>query len=693
MHMERTAATLSALVCAAACGLAWVGPTMGPLSLVVGAIAVLGGVAAVGPMLLLTPVEPSPLKLGCLAAALGPVWVAALAAGGVAGGLGGREAVAAALGLSAVLALLALGRRLRFQPLGAAAWLSLLTGLLCGVGVLLVGLSEVGDLLALRTSGGSAHVAQAALAERMARHPSAVVHPFFAGGLIELRPGLAAVVATLSLAAGVSTSVAQTLLCAWAAALLAPLAYLLASGASGGLEGRGASMAGLRDVAAMLLGAGAWLAVGTFRLGLRSDAGLALAAALTLTALFAGVHAARAGTRPWPQVALVATAALAVIAPAVGAALAVGAGIAAALRRRWTLAALHAAALLPALWLGRAFGGHSLDQLERAARGPLVASSTGLLEGAVLALTAGALALAVAARGRGEGDAARARRGVLFLGSCTVVVAAAALLWPRTQGDALALAAAAAAGAAPLLATGAWLLPGRILRAGVLGLLSLTGLAGLIGHGVWSVASLESEQGALPAEVSRSLLGAGPELARDPGLEEGLAEAFRWIRRNEELASDPRAVLIRPSFRRGGVSLAPLLTGLPLWWDGEPPPEGAQDRRLAGRAAPTGETDMGDSWAARRDLLTALYRTRDGWEPRFQRLLVSARERGTRFVAVVTEQDRRRTTDRGVGRRGVDLVWQQLGLEPAFETDQVTVWVDGPAGSAGDGAPDRAVPR
>ena len=170
---------------------------------------------------------------------------------------------------------------------------------------------------------------------------------------------------------------------------------------------------------------------------------------------------------------------------------------------------------------------------------------------------------------------------------------------------------------------------------------------------------------------------AGLELARDPDLCEGLGEAFREARRVAREATGPVALL------RGGAaspgagkspSLAPLLAGAGLWVDDAAPPGTRQPRLGAARQASSGETSLGDRWVDRRALRDALFRDRNAWNPRFDRVLRAEVARGTTLLVIVTEQDRRRTTDRGTGPRGADSVLARLGAERIFEGPQAALY-------------------
>ena len=89
-------------------------------------------------------------------------------------------------------------------------------------------------------------------------------------------------------------------------------------------------------------------------------------------------------------------------------------------------------------------------------------------------------------------------------------------------------------------------------------------------------------------------------------------------------------------------------------------------------------TELGDTPEERRELLNQLFEYEQKWEPRRVRILDALRAKGHPLLFVVTERDRRSTTDRGSGPRGVDNVLTRMGAEEIFQSADVSVYLAPP---------------
>lgn len=631
---------------------------------------VLGGGVAFGPLLLLTPVETSPLKLAVFASLLSPplaaaVWSAAVFGAGLAPG----TAWALVFGLASVLALLAAGKRIGRAPLGRAAWVIIAAGTVAAVLA----------LLATWTTGGlherlvsPACVAHVTIAETIGRG-APFENPWLAGGALDVRPSTGALLAAVAEPAGLAPLYVLAIVRGWSLLMLALVGYLAAAAA---FRERGPRGAAIRDVLAGLLAMAspglswglAWGASAVFHGSLPSGAWLEpdparmLARVYAFAALLAGLHAVRRGAHPWPMLAALLVAVCALLQPWTGAAVAVALALAAVLARRFNSGPLFLLALLPAFMIGRLHGGFAGEQVERTVR--RATEIPWLLLG-ILAVPA----LVLIARSRGvvaEGEERRvARRGFALLALAVLLPLAVAVFVPPARGDTAALVAASLL---PLvIATAAGLVSiGRPVIGGSIGVLFVAASAvGALRDGI-----ARAEYSAPPVEDRPS----GLVLTSSAVLEEDLGAAFEWIR-SSALAHRPRTALLRgvaSADPRGLPSLAPLLTGVGLWSDVVAPPGSRQNRFGAGFAAAS--TALGDRWADRIELLSALFLEERAWGPRFDRVLRAEVARGTTLVFVVTEADRRRTTDRGVGPRGADMIVRRLGAEIVFEGEEVVVY-------------------
>ena len=313
-------------------------------------------------------------------------------------------------------------------------------------------------------------------------------------------------------------------------------------------------------------------------------------------------------------------------------------------------------ASLPAFWVGRTFGGFTLDQTWGS--GPPEPLSL-----AALFALGGPAALALARWGR-PGPVATSGLAVLLLAPCVMLLLPPAAAWDQVALGHLALFPAA-------------LLAARGLAGGSAGGSSLRRLVGPAA-GVALAASFFTTGEPRSIEAGRLVIGRGGlELTGDPDLAAGLGEAFTRARAIRAEDPGPAALLRGGAGGRvsgGAPSLAPLLAGTGLWVDEAAPPGTSQPRAGAARRVASGETDLGDRWVDRRQLLDALFRDRNAWEPRFDRLLRAEVSRGTTLLFLVTEQDRRRTTDRGTGPRGTDAVLLRLGAERVHEGPEVALY-------------------
>ena len=139
---------------------------------------ILGGGAALGPLLAVTPVEPSRLKLALFSSLLSPIVVAALfAALHLGAGLGPRAALAGALASGGALALLGLRSPVRTAAPGRQESAAVLLSLGAAIALILDGWGAAGSAARLADGGGvvAATVADGWLAGR------GLESPWFAG--------------------------------------------------------------------------------------------------------------------------------------------------------------------------------------------------------------------------------------------------------------------------------------------------------------------------------------------------------------------------------------------------------------------------------------------------------------------------------------------------------------------------------
>ncbi|MEM8710846.1 MAG: hypothetical protein AAGG01_07835, partial [Planctomycetota bacterium] len=667
---------------------------------------ILGGGAAIGPLLWVTPnVEPSLLKLGLFSSLLSPALVAVLHAAVLFGGaeLGFQASVPGAwaitFGVIGVLSLLGARSHLSTAPAGRAAGLACLFGLAAAALALYLVQTDAG--LAGRV-GDRGTVAMTTLA-RSFQGGAPLAQPWTVGLDHDLRPALAGILAAVAGPAQASPLVAAGWVVAWSVAILAIAGYLASAALFRECGPRGA---GLRDlVAAGALPAVCWI-------GDRGSwaAGTWLSAALTSGVLLAGLHAVRRGARPWPGLAVTLLCVLGALHPLSAFAFALALAATGALSGRWMLLPLVGFALLPGILQGRLFGGFGFDpsapsisdrllaetELGRlgeavshwaTATGPGGGAETGhaLLWLPVLVLGAAALAALVLLIHRGA-DTSKEDRRASRLGACLYLLAwmvpfvLVALLPPRARGEGI-----------------------HLVGSGLLVVSVAAGRVAQVFRGRWAALGVDA--------VMAGSLVLPPRLLVDPSgrpatkqtpfketvsglefrdaipLQVGLGEALRFLRESEWVR-DPMAVLLRepgtpgPAMRHEPLSLAPLLFQMPLFGARVASPGVNQTRWLAPRRAGR-LTQLGDAPKDRLKLLEALYEREGRWHARFDRVLLRMRDRGHSLVFLVTEADRRATTDRGSGPRGVDGVIVRLGGEMVFEGPEVAVYVLGPEGGAG----------
>lgn len=649
---------------------------------------VLGGGAAFGPLLRATPaVEPSPLKLALFSSALSPVLVALLWHGLAMGlGLAVHQAWAGTFAAVGVLAFLGAGRRLSAAPAGAAAGLVCLSALVIACATAAAVWSDAG--LGVRLSS-NASIAEAAFAQAL-QGGFPWDNPWVAGLPLELRPGLAALLVAVAGPAQLLPLFCFGVVIAWCAALIAIAGYL----ASAALFREAAGpRAGLRDATAAL--AVVLLAVGLD--GGRASVHRWLSMAYTLAFLVAALHAVRRGARPWPGLCTILLGVLGCLHPWVAAGAMVALALAGLAARRPMLPPLAALALLPGYLLGRLFGGFSLEQAVpyagpnsipkgMAAKlgrffgelGGLSSAPSWTLALAYVPLALGLLAL-IAHLVRGQAgtpeaaDSGAARRGAGFVGLLILAwVGAVAILPGDAGGEGADLLAAA------LLALG--LAVGRAAQLAALGRASYPVAAILlVGVGLPGYRALDAVS---PPKVPFDEHPRHLELLEEVPLQEGLIDALEFVRQSP-YASGARTILFRepgatgPVPRNEVVSMAPILMGLPLFGGRAHSPGTDQSRALG---APRRElrTTLGDTPRERRDVLNALFELEAKWEPRYVRVFDALRADGYTLLFLVTEADRRSTTDRGSGPRGVDDVLRRMGAEEVFQGAQVSVYVSEP---------------
>ncbi|MGK0483295.1 MAG: hypothetical protein ACJAQ3_003278 [Planctomycetota bacterium] len=656
---------------------------------------VLGGGAAIGPLLLVTPVtEPSPLKLGLFSSVLSPALIAAVWA---AFAFGLEVPVARAWALTflvtGVLATLGVRRRMSTVRAGRAAGLVCLFGMVAAGLACMVAWSDAG--LAARLAS-SESIVQATLAQAL-QDGAPLTNPWVDGLPLKLRPTFAAWLVAAAGPGHLLPLFSMGLVMGWCAFVLALGGYLLSAALFREARGSGA---GLRDVTAAVavvlvaaaLDGGAW---STHRW---------LSMAYTLAFLVAAVHAIRRGARPWPGLACLLLGILGLLHPWAAAGLAVAFALAAVLTQRWLLPPLAALALLPAFLLGRLFGGFAHQQsvpylapravpgswteLVQASLGERFAPAGSELTSELIAVLVWApfglalLSLVFGWRssiraGADEAtqesaalDRAAARSGAGFvLASVLALVGVAAILPADSRGDAPDLLAAALLVLA--VGMGRWI---QALPLGKVGPLLAMVLMGWLVVPVWRAQTGRAARTSPFVEEPYGLT-----VEQDRELEEGLGAALSFLRASS-FARDPLAILLRepgalgPVPRDEPVSITPLLSGMPLWGGRAASPGTDQARSFApARGEP--RTDLGDQPSDRRELLNTLFELESKWQPRFTRVLDAARARGHTLVFLVTEADRRATSERGSGPRGVDDVIRRMGAEVIFEEGNVTVYV------------------
>ncbi len=657
--------TIPAAIAGVALGVLILTGVEGTARSVLAVLLVLGGGVGLGPLLLLTPVEPSALKLWLFSSLLGLPLVGGAFA--VASGILGVEAeVAWALPfvLSGLASAAASRRRLDVSPPGRAALGALLIGGVAAVGGWALLASAGGVATWLSEPAAVAHITLADAAMDGAPTPN----PWFYGGALDLRHAVGIGLAGLAAPGAISVVQVLPLLVGWSLLVLTLVGYLASAAAF--REQRAERAAG-RDLLAAALCLSAvgldpvWRAItgGSGpppRAALELDPAALLARVYWSAALLAGLHAVRRGARPWPGLAATMTGAAALAQPWAGASLVIALGLPAAVARRSVLIPLLMGACLPAFWAGRTQGGFVLDQVTSGVR-PEAAIGAGVL------VLLGPAALV----GRRWARVERASGyGLLLLLTAALIALAgprtvAPVGWDQHALEGLALTPIALLAARGLAALGAaGFAVGAVLAA-----------AGVVG--LWSPAGDPGAARGSSAGPPFTVAASGLELARDPDLEEGLGEAFREARRLASEVDGPVALLRGGEVRsRGGKSpsLAPLLAGASLWADDAAPPGTRQPRFGAARQVSSGETSLGDRWVDRRALLDAMFRDRNGWSPRFDRVLRAEVERGTTLLILVTELDRRRTTDRGVGPRGTDSILLRLGAERIFERPEAALY-------------------
>ncbi|MEM9381754.1 MAG: hypothetical protein AAGB93_17500, partial [Planctomycetota bacterium] len=616
-------ALLAAVTCAALA--AAIGADVGatwraPLALVV----VLGGSFALGPLLLATPVEPSPLKLIVLSALLSPPLAAAAWVALVFGaGAPPRAAWVAVFGLAAIAAAAAARKKVGAEPVGRAAWTAFVAGVVLA-GFAFAATRTPGDLDARLSS--SACVAHVTIAEALGRG-APLAHPWFSGGALEVRPATGALLAAVAEPAGLAPLHVLAFLRAWAVLVTVLVGYLVAAAAFREVRIPGA---GRRDVLAGLLAAasvgivtsGAALAAGRAPASAWSEADPSslLARLYAFAALLAGLHAVRRGARPWPGLAALLVAVAALLQPWTGAAVAAALLSAAAFAGRGTLQGLVILALQPAFVVGRLFGGFSGDQVASAAPPPPLAPWLAL---ALVAAPVALLALRRDARPGDADDRRVLRSGLLTLALAIAFPAALASLPTPARGD-----------AAGLLAAG--LLPASVAAAAGLAALRPSLVGTMLGLALFGISAVGAGRAALAAHrADPPPLLDGPtglQLTGAVRLADGLGEAFAWIRASG-LARRPDVALLRASSGSassdGRLSLTPLLTGVPLWADTAEPPGLRQQRWGASPPPDPGSTRHGERWSDRKDLLSALFLERRAWNHRFDMVLRASLARGT----------------------------------------------------------------
>lgn len=635
----------------------------------------LGGGAALGPLLAVTPVEPSRLKLALFSSLLSPIVIAAIfAALHLGAALTPRTALAGAFASGGALALLGLRSRVRTSAPGRQESAAVLLSLAAAVALVLDGWGAAGSAARLADGGGviAATVADGWLAGR------GLESPWFAGGPLDLRPAVSLVVAVLAGGVGMQPSFIAPVIAGWAVALVGCAAYLACAALARESSPR---LAGARDLLAVVA---ALLVLPATRdpllvelQGVGSiDPAEALAWALGAGVLLSGLHALRSGAAPWPALLGASTLGLTLVHPWAGVAAAAAMAAAASLHRRPRLALVAVSAALPGLLQGRAFGGLGFEPFRRGGlgfEGPFGQSSLHAFATAVLLVPTLVAALVGALRfhrsGEPSGDG-RAARGWTF-----VVLLSAAWLgliaWesPRAgEVDALHRTALPSLALSVAFAAALHTASAGRARAFVLGAAAASFL-------ITAPRGLERPRIGDDVAVRDGLEGlvmSGPADAEILAV----SRALSWIRaaRGREVPAGA-ALVLRPrgAARSDRPSLAPLASGSPLWVSGVAPPGARQDRRFAADAA-WSEARQGDTWALRAETLEALFTSdRGAFEPRLERVLRASAERGLPLVFVLTDADHRRLGRLDGGGRPVELA--RLGAELLRRADGASVYL------------------
>lgn len=685
-------------------GLALIGAMPAQRIAVLTAPILLGGAAY--PLLLrATPVEPSALKV-VLFAVLGSPFVLLVLVAIARLFLPLREALAASFFVVAFLQPLALGRPLRFERLGGAAWSAVI--LSAGLGAYLAWLlfAEPGGARQL-TPGALRH---AGLAQALLR-PGPLENPWLAGtpgswasayhGLVALtsaclevdvlrvQAGIA-VVAAMSLPLGLYLLAAPLWQRALPCALAAPFA-LFGWNAAAGLASHAGPGAGEAqawaerlsrftpgaEAGALPYGLSAFLAVG--------PEGLAMG--LAVAAWMAGAHALRHGERPWPALCVFFHLAAIAVDPRLG----VIAGVSTLLAYLTLLPAVRSRAPLASMgpaWLAILLGGFGIVRLLPAgsAQYPEPApwdrfpGATGPVAMALLIAAGPLLALALCrllplesgaeSREPGAGGPANPRRGTIFwlvafavlmpgLGAAHELMGIGRVpVVPRPAADALRLAS----------------LPLGILAAGGFGSLLAAGMGGRV-----VAAALALALGFGGLRVSLHAHAAHRDLAWSSGplLESGMQLNLRFVQPHDEALVD-ELVLLRDEERGPGPSPVLLCA-----YDAGAPYDAARGGtarfpQLAGLVANLPvfvererEVDFGSKHGRQRDeSWTDAATSRQGVRPELMNRL---RRLDRRVVILVREVDRERTAIGEVGQpRGLELELERLGAARVKRGPQLT---------------------
>lgn len=645
---------------------------------------VLGGGAALGPLLAATPVEPSRLKLALFSSLLSPLVAAGLfTALHLGADLGPRHALASALAIAAGLALLGLRSPVRTAAPGRQESSAVLLSIAAAIAVVLDGWSGAGSAARLADGG---NVLAATLADGWLGGRG-LESPWFAGGPLDLRPAVSVVVSVLAGGIGAQPAFVAPLVAGWAVALVGCSAYLACAALARESSPR---LAGARDLLAVIL---ALLALPATRESMlvelqgvgALDPAESLAWALGAGAFLSGLHAIRSGAAPWPGLFACCSGGLALVHPWAGITVLAAMAIAALIHRRPMFAALSLVAALPGVLQARAFGGFAFEAFPRGGpgfEGPF-SDPTSVAFGP-LAMIVPAVLLAVAhgvLRPKGERVDGRTLRGWSF----TLLAGGAWLALATWDSPRMGEVDALHRQALPLFVCSVALaallhVDGGVLARGV----KLGAAAALV---LWAApdglrrASVEGE--VVVRDGLDSIVMSGPADAEMLAVSRALA----WVRgaRGREVPASA-AVVLRPrgAARPDRPSLAPLTAGLPLWVGGQAPPGSRQDRRFAEEPR-WHEARQGDEWSLRSETIEALLTSdRGAWEPRLAQVLRASAERGLPLVFVLTDADHRRLGRLDGGGRPIELA--RLGAERIRGGEGATVYLlRVPQGGAGSG--------